>query len=119
MMERINDAYGTIQHAPLRYAPQPTERTSRPKINTPVISEREHSVAINQLGFWVRFACGSILGLLISASIALRANLFDGVVPTTLVAFVAIAVVLGCGLGAAWGGDKFWYAIFGVDRRLL
>jgi len=116
MMERINDAYGTIQHAPLRYAPQSTERTSRPEINIPVMSEREHSVAINQLGYWVRFACGSIFGILISAGIALRTNLFDGVVPTTLVAFVAIVVVLGCGFGAAWGGDRFWYAIFGVDR---
>jgi O-methyltransferase involved in polyketide biosynthesis len=71
---------------------------------------------MDQVGFWVRFACGSILGILISAGLALRTNVFDGVVPTTLVAFVAIVIVLGCGFGAAWGGDRFWYAIFGVDR---
>ena len=116
MMELVNEAYGTIRHAPLRHAPQATERTSIPGKNVPVTPEREHSVAVNQLGFWVRFACGSILGILIGAGIALRTNLFDGIVPTTLVAFVAIVVVLGCGFGAAWGGDKFWYAIFGVDR---
>jgi len=78
--------------------------------------ERDHPAAMDQLGFWVRFACGSILGILISVGLALRANLFDGVVPATVVAFVAIAIVLGCGFGAALGGDRFWYAIFGVDR---
>lgn len=116
MMELINEAYIAIKRAPLRYAPQPTEKTSRPENKIPVTSKREHSVAIDQLGFWVRFACGSILGILISAGLALRTNLFDGVVPAALAAFVAIIIILGCGFGAAWGGDRFWHAIFGVDR---
>ncbi len=116
MMGVLNEAYSTIQRAPFRYAPRPTERTSKTENNIPAISEREHSVGVGQLGFWVRFACGSILGLLISAGIAVRANLFGGVVPTTLVALVGIVVVLGCGFGAAWGGDRFWYTIFGIDR---
>ena len=116
MMELINDAYGTIQRAPLRYAPQPTERTSTAANNIRVMSEREHPVATDQLGFWVRFTCGSILGILISAGLALKTNVFDAVLPPTLIAFVAIVIVMGCGFGSAWGGDRFWYAIFRIDR---
>lgn len=95
---------------------EPSERTSGTEIKIPVMSDHQRFPARDQFGFWVRFACGIVLGLLFSAGIALRANFFDGAVPTTLVAFIAVVVVLGCGLGAAWGGDKFWYAIFGNDQ---
>lgn len=116
MMELINESYSTILRAPLRYAPQPTEQASRPVNNIPVMSEPEPLVAMDRLEFWVRFICGSILRIFISAGFALRTNVFFAELSPSLVVCVAIVIVLACGFGAARGGDKFWYAIFGVGR---
>lgn len=116
MMEFINEAYSTIQRAPLRYAPQATEQASRTVNDIPLVSEREPLVAMDRLEFWVRFVCGAILGIFVSAGFALRTNFFFAELSPTLVVCVAIVIVLACGFGAARGGDKFWYAIFGVDR---
>jgi hypothetical protein len=116
MMELINEAYSTIHHAPSRYAPQPTPQASRPQNKIAVLSEREPLIAMDRLEFWVRFVCGDILGIFISAGFALRTNVFFAELPSTLVMRVAIVIVLACGFGAARGGDRFWYAIFGVGR---
>jgi len=121
MMGRINEAYSTIQRAPLRYGPrrpssatpQPTDQASRKVNDISVVPDAEHFIAMDKLEFWVRFVCGAMLGILFSVGIALRANLFSAETPSTLVVCVATVVVLGCGFGAARGGDKFWYAIFG------
>jgi hypothetical protein len=123
MMELINDAYSTIQCAPLRYgtqdysdaAPQSTKQTSRQANGNPVMSEREPFVAMHRLEFWVRFVCGSVLGAFVSAGLVLRANLFDDLTLTQILC-VAIVIILACGFGAARGGDAFWYEFFGVDR---
>jgi len=116
MMELINEAYSAIQRAPLRYVPQPTEQASGPVDDIPVVSESGPLVAMDQLEFWVRFVCGSILGIFISAGFVLRTNVFFSELSPALVVCVAVAIVLACGFGAARGGDRFWYAIFGVGR---
>jgi hypothetical protein len=116
MMELINEAYNAIQRAPLRYFPQPTAQASRPENRIAVLAEREPRIAMDRLEFWVRFVCGAILGIFISAGFALKTNIFFAELPSTLVACVVILIVLACGFGAARGGDRFWYAIFGVGR---
>ena len=121
MMEHINEAYSTIQRAPLRYGtwgctgvtPQSTKQASTPVADVPVVPEHERFVPMDKLEFWVRFVCGSLLGIVVSVGIALRTNLFSAETPTIPVLSVAIIVVLACGFGAARGGDRFWYAIFG------
>ncbi len=123
MMELINEAYSTIQCAPLRYgtqdsygvAPQPASQTSRPENDIPVTSKQGPFVAPDRLEFWVRFVCGSILGIFASAGLILRTSLFFDL-PLTQISCVAIVIVLACGFGAARGGDAFWYGFFGVDR---
>jgi curved DNA-binding protein CbpA len=124
MMELINEAQSTIQHAPLRYdtqghprvAPQPTKQGSRAVNDIPVGPEPLHYVSMDRIEFWVRFVCGSILGLFVSAGFALRTNVFFVELSPTLVLCISIVIVLGCGFGAARGGDRFWYKIFGVGQ---
>ncbi len=80
MMELINEAYSTIKSAPLRYstpgnygaASQPTSQTTRPANHIPTMSDRKPFVAPDKLEFWIRFVCGSILGMFVSASLILR-----------------------------------------------
>jgi hypothetical protein len=121
MMEHINEAYSTIHRAPLRYGtrgstgvtPQQANGAPTPINDIPVAPEHEHFVAMDKLEFWVRFVCGSTLGIIVSVGIALRTNLFSADTPPIPVLCVAIVIVLACGFGAARGGDRFWYAIFG------
>ena len=121
MMEHINEAYSTIQRAPLRYGtrgytgvpPEQAKRAPTPVNDIPAVPGHEPFVAMDKLEFWVRFVCGSILGIFASAGIALRTNLFSADTPPISVLCVAIVIVLACGFGAARGGDRFWYAIFG------
>ncbi|MFZ0540428.1 MAG: J domain-containing protein [Candidatus Sulfotelmatobacter sp.] len=120
MMKHINEAYGTIQRAPLRYGtrgytgmtPQQAKQAPTPINDIPVAPEHE-LVGMDKLEFWVRFVCGSILGIFVSVGVALRTNLFSADTPPIAVLSLAIAIVLACGFGAARGGDRFWYAIFG------
>lgn len=120
MMEHINEAYSTIQRAPLRYGspghtgvpPQQAKQAQTP-INDFRVPDHEHFVAMDKLEFWVRFFCGSLLGIFVGVGIALRTNLFSADTPPIPVLCVAMVIVLACGFGAARGGDRFWYAIFG------
>jgi hypothetical protein len=124
MMELINEAYSTIQRAPLRYGtqgypgvtPRPTKEASRPVNDIPVTAQREPFVSKDRLEFWVRFVCGSILGIFVCAGLVLRTNIFFASLTPTVAACIAIVIVLSCGFGAARGGDRFWYRIFGVSR---
>jgi DnaJ-like protein len=124
MMELINEAYSTIQRAPLRYgtrgysgvAPRPTKQASRSVSDISTMSEGGPFVAMDRLEFWVRFVCGSILGIFVSAGFLLRIDVFSDDVPPAFVVCIAILAVLGCGYGAARGGDEFWYKFFGVTR---
>ena len=123
MMELINEAYGTIQSAPLRYntqdyygaVPRSPGQTSKPADDIPTMSDRKPFVAPDQLEFWIRFVCGSMLGVLVSAKILLR-NILIFRLPLPVMLSIAIVIVLACGFGAARGGDAFWYRFFGVDR---
>jgi preprotein translocase subunit Sec63 len=120
MMESINTAYNTIQRAPLRYRAVENADTGKQSHEPPtrstethVVSESHWFVAADRLEFWVRFVCGSILGLFVGAGFALRLYLLWS--PTKPVLCLAIITpVLGCALAAARGGDKFWYKFFGV-----
>lgn len=102
MMEHINEAYRTIQRAPLRYGArahsgvtsQPAKQTPKPINDIPVVPEHEHFVAMDKLEFWVRFACGFMLGIFVSVGIALRTNLFSTDTPPIPVLCVAIVIVL-------------------------
>jgi hypothetical protein len=123
MMELINEAYSVIQSAPLRYngqdyystAPQPTSQPSKPANDIPATSNRKPFVAPDRLEFWIRFVCGSILGVFVSAGMILR-SWFWLKPSLTQVLCITIVIVLACGFGAARGGDAFWYGFFGVDR---
>jgi len=117
MMEHINEAYGTIRRAPLRYGARGFTRVTPQQAPTPIndiplVTEHEHFVGMDKLEFWVRFVCGSVLGMFVSVGIALRTNLLSDTPPIPVLC-VAIVIVLACGFGAARGGDRFWYAIFG------
>jgi curved DNA-binding protein CbpA len=124
MMELINRAYSQIQRAPLRYdspegasvTPQSANPTSRPVSGIPIMRDEEPVFGMDRFEFWVRFVCGAILGIFISAGFALRTSFHFIELSPALVVCISIAIVLGCGFGAARGGDNFWYGFFGVKR---
>lgn len=113
MTKLINQAYSEIEHAPLRYysggisrVQQRVESTDPVASGTPV-AVRQAVPKTDRLEFWVRFVCGSLLGFFVSFRLFLYA--FDRL--TIPAALMMAGVVLGCGLGAARYGDKFWYSI--------
>jgi hypothetical protein len=59
----------------------------------------------DRFGFWVRFTCGALFGLLTSIRIVLY---FYDESPVKL-ALLAASVTLLCGFSAAQLGDRFWY----------
>ena len=113
MMKLINEAYSQVEHAPLRNRVEthsPSRRSSEAAHN----SDGERKTADLQtwplndrFGFWIRFACGAILGGLIG----LRLLLIFSDQPVLLLA-VTGGLILGCGFGSAKYGDRFWHAIF-------
>lgn len=123
MMELINEAYSTIQSAPLRYntpdyyggVTQSPSQASEPANEIPAITNRKPFVAPHRLEFWIRFVCGSMLGVLVSGKILLP-NILIFHTPLPVMLCISIVIVLACGFGAARGGDAFWYGFFGVDR---
>ena len=58
--------------------------------------------------FWIRFACGALLGLLISIRLVLY---WYDENPAILVP-VGVGVILLSGFAAARYGDRFWHSIF-------
>lgn len=70
--------------------------------------ERGSDGKIDWFVFWLRFVCGSLLGLLISVRQVLY--LYDESRVTLVV--IAVGVILLCGLGAACYGDEFWSSMF-------
>ena len=63
---------------------------------------------IDWFEFWIRFACGALLGLLIS----IRLVLYWYDENRAILVLVGVGVVLLCGFAAARYGDKVWYSIF-------
>jgi hypothetical protein len=115
MMELVNEAYSKIEHAPLRYyadsfaqVPGRGRTVERP----PVYARSGTSSTIppldtDRIEFWVRFAHGAFLGVLIG--IRLLLSLYE--YPTILALSVA-AAILGCGFSSARFGDRFWRVRF-------
>jgi Mg/Co/Ni transporter MgtE len=63
---------------------------------------------IDWFEFGIRFACGALLGLLVSIRLVLY---WYDENPAILV-LVGVGVILLCGFAAARYGDKFWYSLF-------
>lgn len=112
MTALINEAYSRIETAPLRHYSESGPPGSTNTAATHSSANRSTTTSstpfsINdRFGFWVRFACGALLGTLLS--IRLLVELFRQ--PVFLALSVAGAV-LGCGFAAALGGDRFWHSI--------
>jgi curved DNA-binding protein CbpA len=109
----VNEAYSRIRNAPLRHyseSGRPWQSTNlaashssadgSPPTNNPAFSLND------RFGFWVRFACGALLGAILS--IRLLVELYRH--PVFLALSVVVAV-LGCAFAAALGGDRFWNSI--------
>lgn len=58
-----------------------------------------------------RFVCGVILGLVFALVLIFR---FEWVSPLAWLAAL-LGCMLACGLGALFGGDRFWYGLLGRD----
>jgi hypothetical protein len=106
-------AYSEIEHAPLRYysgdilRPQQSVNRGNSVASGAADALRQPLSKTDRLEFWVRFVCGSFLGLFVSFRLILYA--FDRL--TIPAAITVASVVLGCGFGAARYGDKFWHSI--------
>lgn len=59
----------------------------------------------------IRFVCGAILGLVFAVVLLFE---FDLNSPFSILAAL-LGCMVGCGLGALFGGDRFWYGLLGRD----
>lgn len=112
MAKLINQAYSEIEHAPLRYYSGDIPRVQQRESTDPASGDPPDAVGqavpkTDRLEFWVRFVCGSLLGLFVGFGLFL--NVLD--LPTIPAGIVVGGVVFGCGFAAARYGDKFWYSI--------
>ena len=116
MTKLINEAYGSIQNAPLRYyagnEAQPGKTTERRgESRTRNVNEADLSGMFfdeKRIEYAVRIVCGAISGVFVGAAISVD---FFRTGQETLAVMVLGAV------GFAWGalryGDKFWRYVFG------
>ena len=119
MSKKINEAFSQIRHAPLRYQPnanQPASSRRAPDFHKSQAAQTSGEIPeedlprLDRIEFWVRFVCGVLFGILISAEIAL--STYGNGLPSGLIAMICLGAVAGCGYASARWGDKFWYAIF-------
>ncbi len=110
-MKEINEAYGLIQYAPLRYHaesyPEPG-RITPSWTSGPREPIRDAPPSTGAFEYAVRFVCGALLGGLFALRIWLRPSLGWHVGGAT-VAVLALAF----GLAAARFGDDFWRGVLG------
>lgn len=117
MMKVVNEAYSRVAHAPLRYHiesyPKAREKRDQrpraPQVEVGPIKRMDQDTLpiTHRLEFWVRFAFGALLGLIIGLRLLLVC--FERPrVPTV----IATCLVIACGLAAARWGDKFWQKVF-------
>jgi curved DNA-binding protein CbpA len=114
----INQAYGVISHAPLRYntggyGSNPynwrTDRSATPV--TPTIRiDPVKPPRVDRLEFWIRFVCGAAFGMFSSATLLLSETSSNFSAYWALWAGV-LALSVGFGLAAARYGDRFWYSV--------
>jgi len=114
MATLINEAYGLVQDAPLRYhvdafplRPPSARQEATAKRYSPDTS-RTTPPKTDRLEFWVRFVCGTIFG----AFFGIRLFFYFYQQPWVfLLGVLGISVLFG--FAAARGGDKFWHANLG------
>jgi hypothetical protein len=114
MMTLINEAYGKIERAPLRYDagtfPGKNERTRDAVPTSPyqstVIIETVPVLNTDRIEFWVRFAMGAFVGLLVSIDLVL--NFYEYPV---LLGVGVVAAILGIGFASARFGDRTWHSV--------
>lgn len=116
MTKLINEAYASIQNAPLRYyagnEAQPAKTTERPKESRARnVNEVDLSGMFfneKRIEYAVRIVCGAISGIFVGIAISVD---FFRTGPEFLTAIALGAVVFGW--GALKYGDKFWRFVFG------
>jgi hypothetical protein len=113
MMSLINEAYTTIEHAPLRYRietyPQVLERRNPSGYQTAEAyrNQRQH-FATDRWEFWIRFICGAAFGALCSLNLmSLISQPLSFVYETSMLLGV-VTLIVSCGVAAARTGDEFW-----------
>jgi curved DNA-binding protein CbpA len=108
MTRLINEAYSTIEHAPLRYhieanplVQKSAGRATRTSADESNGKSAEAFPKTDRLEFWVRFVCGAVFGAFVSFRLVL--DFFEH--PAILVLGI-VGVMLGFGFAAARYGDK-------------
>ena len=102
-MRELNEAYGLIRHAPLRYHVEshPRVEARAARRSTPVVRE---SVALTDHGEYVaRFVMGALVGAIPAL------GLFWGGQTESLP--ILIAIPIGSGLLSVIFGDRFWHLL--------
>jgi hypothetical protein len=64
---------------------------------------------VDWIEFWVRFACGAVLGMFLSVRLVFYFYYFCHPVIFVL---GSVGIILGCSFAAARYGDRFWHSIF-------
>lgn len=122
MMKVINESYGLIQYAPLRYhyetystpwqkAASPNQQSwPKPKVNYPTNLDNK-SPRFDLFELVVRFTCGAIFGVFVGFRFSLRYS--D---PTSFWICMAITSLIG---GVLFGvmGDNFWQGFISRYHR--
>jgi hypothetical protein len=110
MTRLINEAYSTIEHAPLRYhveanppVQKNAERATCTSADESTGKGAETFPKTDRLEFWVRFVCGAVFGAFVSFRLSL-----DSFEHPAILVLLIVGVMLGFGFAAARYGDKFW-----------
>jgi curved DNA-binding protein CbpA len=119
MAELINEAYSSIEDAPLRYYTGTYAGRSSPGNDPPTRSTADGTEAISEefvlttakIEYAVRFVCGALFGIFLSFDLAFSV-LADFSGDLWLVIPGGLAIVLACAFASGRFGDKFWYWIF-------
>jgi curved DNA-binding protein CbpA len=113
MMELINEAFAKIEHAPLRYhieaiplAPRNAARSAPAPRSESAGKNAETFPNTYRIEFWVRFACGALLGAFVSLDLVL--NFTES---SAVLVWGITCLTLGFGFASARYGDKFWYLV--------
>jgi hypothetical protein len=116
MTKLINEAYGLIENAPLRYysgepavAPASANPNSSRKRTTGWMDDSQAALIEKRVEYGVRIACGILSGAFFGLAFSVDFLRNDGA--EVLAAIVLCAV--GFAAGAVRYGDRFWRIIFG------
>jgi len=114
MSKLINEAYSRIRFAPLRYTsehgPQPVQGAPESPIPYSDLDSGDNYPRLDRIEFWVRFACGGLLGALVGGWFIVYTYIYRP--PDWLAILICLGSVLGIAFASVRWGDQFWYAIF-------